>query len=306
MSLIATSTASPAHTQAAAPARASIAFIGLGAMGSRMAARLLAAGHRVSAWNRSSAAVDALRSAGAHAEPTPADAARGEDIVFSMVFDDAASREVWLHPQHGALAAMRPGAIAVECSTLSPAWIDELAARAAERGVRFVDAPVAGSRPQAQAGQLIFMAGGAATDVDALRPTLAALGGAVHHVGPAGAGARLKLLVNALFGIQVTAMAELLGFARSAGLDLDASLAALRSMPVTSPAAAGAAALMLAGNDTPQAPIDLIHKDLGYALTAAGGEPALPITAQAQTVFARAQQRGWGGENLVAVRKLYA
>ncbi|KPF66530.1 hypothetical protein IP84_16135 [beta proteobacterium AAP99] len=279
-------------------------------MGSRMAVRLLSAGHSLSVWNRSAAAVQTLAAQGAQAQATPADAARGEDIVFSMVFDDAASREVWLHPQHGALAAMRPGAIAVECSTLSPAWIDELAARAAERGVRFVDAPVAGSRPQAQAGQLIFMAGGAAADVDALRPTLAALGGAVHHVGAAGAGARLKLVVNALFGIQVTAVAELLGFARSSGLDVDASLAALRSMPVMSPAAAGAAGLMLAGNDTPQAPIDLIHKDLGYAMDAAaaasGNAAALPLTAQAQQVFAAAAARGWGAENLVAVRKLYA
>jgi 3-hydroxyisobutyrate dehydrogenase len=103
---------------------------------------------------------------------------------------------------------------------------------------------------------------------DAVPRLLLALGGAVHHVG-GGSGAWLKLAVNALFGIQVAAMAEQLALLRGAGLDVARALAALKTMPVTRPAAAGAATLMLDGNFAPQAPVDLIVKDLGYALGSA-------------------------------------
>jgi 3-hydroxyisobutyrate dehydrogenase len=136
-----------------------------------------------------------------------------------------------------------------------------------------------------------------------MKPLLLAMGSAVHHVGPAGSGAWLKLAVNALFGTQVAAMAELLALLRGAGVDAERALAALKAMPVTSPAAAGAATLMLAGNFTPQAPVDLIAKDLGYVL--ASSTHALPLTQAVAERFTAAQSAGLGTENLVAVAKLY-
>lgn len=280
-----------------------IAFLGLGAMGRRMAARLLAAGHPLTVWNRSPQAADALRALGAQVAASPRAAVAGAEVVISMVFDDAASRRVWLDPQDGALAGLAPAAIAIESSTVTPGWISELATAASARGVAFVDVPVAGSRPQAEAGQLIFMAGGETDTVERVTPLLRTMGSALHHVGPVGSGAWLKLAVNALFGTQVAAMAEVLAQLRAAGLDAPRALDALRAMPVTSPAAAGAAALMLAADYRPQAPVDLIAKDLGYAL-ASSAQP-LPLTQAVAERFAAARRAGYGGDNLVAVARLY-
>ena len=281
-------------------------MLGLGAMGQRMAQRLIDAGHELTVWNRTPAAASALVAAGARLAPSPRAAAEGAQIVWSMVFDDAASRQVWLDPRTGAAAAMAADAMAIESSTLTPAWVQELGAMFGARGVAFVDAPVAGSRPQAQAGQLAFMVGGDAAVIERLRPVLAALGPALHHLGPVGSGAWLKLAVNALFATQVAALAEQLSLLRRAGLDPQRALDALRAMPVLSPAAAGAGALMLAGNYAPQAPVDLIVKDLGYAIDQGRQAGAsLPLTSAVMARFKSAQTAGLGGENLVAIAKLH-
>lgn len=280
-----------------------ISFLGLGAMGRRMATRLIDAGHAVTVWNRSPQAAEALRALGARVAATPRAAATGADVAIAMVLDDAASRRVWLDPHDGALQALPPSSVAVESSTVTPAWIGVLAAAAAARGVAVVDAPVAGSRPQAEAGQLIFMAGGDAAAVARVRPLLLHLGGALHHIGAVGSGAALKLAVNTLFGTQVAAMAELLAQLRGSGVDPQRALEALRAMPVLSPAAAGAAGLMLAADYRPQAPIDLIAKDLGYAL--ASSTQPLPLTRAVAERFAAARAAGYGGDNLVAVARLY-
>ena len=284
-----------------------ITFLGLGAMGRRMAQRLLAAGHSVTVWNRTAAAAAALVDAGARWADTPRQAAEGAEVVWAMVFDDSASRRVWLDPTTGAALSLNRGVIAIESSTLTPAWVHELGEALAPLGAGFVDAPVAGSRPQADAGQLVFMVGGEAVNLDAVRPLLTALGPAVHHVGPLGSGAWLKLSLNALLATQVAAVAEHLNLLRRAGLDPQRALDALRSMPAMSPAAAGAAALMLAGNYAPQAPVDLIAKDLAYALAAAeAAGAALPVTEVVKNRFAATQAAGWGSDNIVAIHKLFA
>jgi 3-hydroxyisobutyrate dehydrogenase len=283
-----------------------ITFLGLGAMGSRMAARLVAAGHAVTVWNRSPQAAEALRALGATVAATPRGAAQGAEIVISMVFDDGASRAVWLDERTGAIGGLSPTALAIESSTLTPAWLQELGAAMKTRGLAFLDAPVAGTRPQADAGQLIFMAGGDAAAVERARPVLLQMGGALHHLGPVGSGAWLKLVVNALFGTQVAAMAEQLALLRAADVEVECALAALKAMPVTSAAAGGAASLMLARNFAPQAPVDLIAKDLDYALRSAEqAGAALPVTAAVAGRFHAASAAGYGHENLVAVAKLH-
>lgn len=282
-----------------------IAFLGLGAMGRRMAARLIAAGHDVVVWNRSRVPADSP-ALDARSVASPAQAVQRADLVFAMVRDDEASREVWLAPGRGALAAMRAQAIAVECSTLTPAWTAELAGTARRSGLEFIDAPVVGSRPQAEAGALVVLAGGTAAALDRARPALASLASAVHHVGPTPAGAAAKLLVNALFGVQVAALAELLGFARGAGLDLAALMSVLEGLPVLSGSARAAAAGMLAQRYEPMFPVELVAKDLRYALAAsaaAGGR--LPVIGRTREVFEQAAVGGLGGENLTAIAKLY-
>lgn len=283
-----------------------IAVLGLGAMGLRMATRLMAVRHAVTVWNRSPQATEALRTQGATVAKSPREAVEGAEFVISMVFDDAASRAVWLDEQTGALDGLTPTALAIESSTLTPGWVHELGTAMSARGHAFVDSPVAGSRPQAEAGQLIFMAGGDSAAIERARPLLLQLGGALHHVGPLGSGAWLKLVVNAIFATQVAAMAEQLALLRAAGVDAERALSALKAMPVLSAAAGGAATLMLARNYTPQAPVDLIVKDLTYALNSAEVVgTALPVTAAVAERFMTASAAGFGHENLVAVAKLH-
>lgn len=283
-----------------------IAVLGMGAMGSRIASRLLAAGHAVTVWNRSVLACESLIGLGAALASTPRDAAMNAEIVISMVFDDTASRAVWLDDETGALKGLVRGGLAIESSTLTPTCLGEIGASMAAQGVDFIDAPVAGSRLQADMGQLIFMAGGEIEAIERARPVLLQLGNSLHHIGPLGSGAWLKLAVNSLFGTQVAAIAEQIALLKAAGVDVDRAIAALKAMPVTSPAAAGAATLMLAGNFAPQAPVDLILKDLTYALLSAKHvDVNLPVTSAVADQFQAASAAGYGHENLVAVSKLH-
>ncbi|WP_298196352.1 NAD(P)-dependent oxidoreductase [Novosphingobium sp.] len=281
----------------------SIGFLGLGAMGQRMAARLLSAGHRVTVWNRSAGATANLAALGALTAPDPASAAREADIVIAMVRDDDASRQVWLASGTGAMAAMRPGAIAVECSTLSVDAARHLADEAAKAGLGWLDAPVAGSRPQAEAGQLVFMVGGAETVLSEARATLGAMGSAVHHAGGAGAGSAVKLAVNALLAVQVTALAELLGLLARNGVDLATGVSIVGETPVASPALRAAAASMLAGAFAPLFPVELVEKDLNYADRAAGG--LAPLTQAAGAVMRSTMEAGWANAHITAAAQLY-
>ena len=137
-----------------------VAFLGIGAMGERMARNLLRAGYQLAVFNRSHSKTATLRSEGATVYESPRDAAAVSDIVISMVTDDSASREVWLDARSGALAAVGKGKTCIEMSTVTPAWVRELASRVQASGGAFVEAPVVGSRPQAEAGQLVVLAGG--------------------------------------------------------------------------------------------------------------------------------------------------
>jgi 3-hydroxyisobutyrate dehydrogenase len=288
------------------PNQPSIAFLGLGAMGQRIAARLVQSGHALTVWNRSEGPTHTFKAQGVRVAESPREAAARADVVISMVFDDAASQRVWMAQEDGALRGLKPGGLAVEMSTLTPAWIVELSKAVAQTGdgAQLIDAPVVGSRLQAEAGQLIFLAGGAPAAVKLIEPLLLAIGAAVHRTGPSSSGAWLKLAVNALFGTQVVVMAEQLALLRRAGMDMQVALAALKTMPVLSPAAAGAAALMLAENFNPQAPVDLMAKDLSYALQSCALD--LPLTQTVLSRFQAASKAGHGHENLVAVSKLYA
>lgn len=281
-----------------------IAFLGLGAMGSRMAARLIGAGFAVTVWNRSPNIARPLADLGARVATTPRAAVQGADIVIAMLRDDEASRMVWLDTETGALGAMARGAIAVECSTLTVSHVRLLATEAARAGIRFLDAPVAGSRPQAEAGQLIFMAGGDVSALDDIRPVLGAMGGAVHYAGASGSGAVLKLAVNALFGIQVAALAELVGLLEAQGVDLARAFEIIGATPVMSPAAKGAASSMLTGAFAPMFPVELVEKDFGY-VRAAGGD-AVPMADAARSVMQAAMAAGYGGDNLTGVVRLYS
>lgn len=283
-----------------------IAFLGLGAMGRRMAVRLLNAQHDVIAWNRTGVP-DEVQRAGAKVATSPRTAAAAADVVISMVADDAASAAVWDDPEQGALAGLRLGALAIESSTVTPTRVEALAERVAARGAELLAAPVVGSRPQAESGTLIYLVGGLADAVERATPVLSAMGSAIHRVGPPHTAAVLKLVVNALLGVQIALLGELLEVTRRNGLDPNAAFGILSSLPVLSPSAKAAGASMLAGHFEPLFPIALAEKDLRYAL-AAGRAVGLDMSSleKIAELYARAVAAGLGGEHLTAVSKMYA
>lgn len=282
-----------------------IAVLGLGAMGSRMALNLVKAGHGVSVWNRTPSALAPLVSAGARAASSPRNASEGAEIVIAMVRDDEASREIWLDVSTGAAAGMTAGAIAVESSTLTPAWIRDLGKALANRDIPLVEAPVSGSRAAAEAAQLVYFVAGDPGACAKVEPILRIMGSAAHHVGALGNAARTKLATNALLGIQVAAYAELTGWLKSCP-DIDAStvLKAIAGTSVWAPVASYLTSSMLAESFAPQFPIDLIAKDFHYALDAT--EPgALPMTASALAEFEKAIAAGLGALNMTGLAKLH-
>ncbi len=285
---------------------ASIAFLGLGAMGSRMAANLIKGGHRVTAWSRDDAKSAPLAALGAEIASSPKAAAMASDMVIAMVRDDEASRQIWLHAETGAFAGMRRASLAIECSTLSIGTVETLAGEAKARGLAFLDAPVAGSRPQAEAGQLIFMVGGDGDSLARAEPVLLAMGGAIHHAGPNGAGAAVKLGVNALFGIQIAALAEIIGWLHAHGVAPATASEIIAATPVASPAAKAASQSMLAGAFAPLFPVELVEKDFGYVTLAAGLSPGgAPMAGAARAVLQRAIAAGLGADNLTGIVRLY-
>lgn len=283
---------------------ARIGFLGTGAMGARMAARLLVAGHDLQVWNRTAARAAPLIEKGAHLASTPRAAAEGADFVIAMVRDDAASKEVWLDRRAGALAAMTRDSVAIECSTLSLQGMHDLARTASASGISLIDAPLAGSRPQAEAGQLIFFAGGVPSAVKQAESVLLAMGAAVHHAGEVGAGTAIKLAVNMLFGVQVCAVAEALALLEAAGLDPGEAFAKIAETPVVSGAAKAAASSMIAGAFAPMFPVALVEKDFGYALSAARDPKLMTVARAAYEVFRRAGREGLAQDNLTSVVKL--
>ncbi len=284
-----------------------VSVLGLGAMGSRMAKALVSAGHQVTVWNRTTVRCEALRDLEATIALSPREAVAEADFVIAMVRDDDASRTVWLDRDTGALVAMKPGAVAIESSTLSVDWVREMARVVdAVPGVEFLDAPVAGSRPQADARQLIFFVGGEAQIVARAERVLTAMGAAVHHAGPAGAGLAVKLAMNALFGVQIAALAELVGALAKAGVDVEKAVGILSATPVCSPAARAAAASMLTRDFAPLFPVELVEKDLGYMhALASSAAAAVPLTDTARAVMSAAMARKLGADHLTGIVRLY-
>lgn len=279
----------------------SVAVLGLGLMGGGMAGRLLAGGTPLTVWNRTRERTRGWEAGGARVAATPREAAATADVVISMVADDEASRAVWYGPA-GALAGARAGALLIESSTLSPGCVETLAARAAQHGCAFLEAPVTGSRTHAASGELLFLAGGDPGTVDAARPILAMLGRDVVHVGPVGSGARLKLVNNFLCGVQAAAVAEAIAMAERCGLDLDAALPVLLNGAAGSPLVRTVAARMAARDYTLAFPLELMRKDLGYAVAeAARHGVALRLAEAAQGRFDAAVAAGRGRDDFAAV-----
>lgn len=236
-----------------------------------MAGRLLAAGHEVVVFNRTRAKADAVVRAGAGRAGSPRQAADGAAAVFVMVSDDHASRSVW-HGPDGVLAAdAEPGALAVECSTLSHDWVLELAAAARGRGLRFLDCPVTGLPDAAATGRLTLLVGADRADLAAAEPLLAPLAVERLHFGPVGAGTAYKLIINLMGAVQIASTAEGMALAERAGLDLEQVARAIASGQAASPQVVRNSRRMAEGDHARDVVFSgrLRRKDAGYALVLA-------------------------------------
>ena len=270
---------------------ARVAFIGLGRMGHGMAGRYIEAGYDVTLWNRSRAKAEDLIARGARFATSPEDAAIDADAVVTMVADDEASRAVWL-TKDGAGATMKPGTLAIECSTVSHAHALDLARELRGRGLVYLDCPVTGLPDAAAAGKLTLLVGAEPADLDKARPFLAPLSTTIRHFGAVGAGTVYKLINNLMGAIQIAGIAEGLAIAEQAGLDMKLVLESIETGVAASPQVIRHSKRMVArdfGGATFTS--TLRHKDAAYAVALAesllSSEPILGRAAVA--AYARAK-----------------
>jgi 3-hydroxyisobutyrate dehydrogenase len=223
-----------------------------------------------------------------------------------MVTNDVASRQVWLDATDGALLGMRSGAIAIDSSTLTPAWVRELASVMSKVGVMLLDATVSGSTPQAERAELVFLVGGDADSLQRAEPVLKTLGSTIRHAGPVGCGAFAKLATNTLMGVQIAALAELIGMLNRQQVDAKQILDAVSATAMWNPHLTRDAESMLTDNFETQFPVRLLEKDLGYTVQTGGGEASMPAVSAVRSIFRRAIDENLGNLNMTAVAKLFS
>jgi 3-hydroxyisobutyrate dehydrogenase len=277
-----------------------IAFLGLGRMGAGMAARLLATGHSLAVYNRTAARAEPLVRAGATLAPSPRAACDGADAVIAMTADDESSKAMWLG-ENGALGAtLQPGAFAVECSTLSHAWVLELARLAGRRGLRYLDSPVTGLPAAATSGELTLLVGANASDLAAARPLLDAIATRVFHFGTIGTGTAYKLAVNLIGAVQIASAAEGLALAERAGLDPAVVADAIATGQAASPQVVRNTRRMVLSDFTHDVVFTpaLRVKDIEYALRLADDVGVgTPFGALAREAFRRLVALGGGADH---------
>jgi 3-hydroxyisobutyrate dehydrogenase len=221
-----------------------------------------------------------------------------------MLSDDHACRDAWTGPS-GALAAAEPGTVLVESSTVSLGWITEFADLAEARGLDLLDAPVTGSRTQAEGGQLVFLVGGSERALTRVTPALQAMSKEIIHLGPVTSGAQMKLLNNFLCGVQVASLAEGMVWLEHSGLNRDKALQVLKAGAPGSPLLANISARMTSGENIVNFLLKLMSKDLAYA-HAAAEETGVELTtaANARELFERAAAAGYAERDMSAVVEL--
>ena len=243
-----------------------VAFIGLGRMGHGMAGRYLDAGFTVAVFNRSKAKAEDLIARGARWASSPAEAADRADAVVTMVADDDASRSVWLG-KDGAATTMKPGALAIECSTVSHQHALDMARELRGRGLVYVDCPVTGLPEAAASGKLTLLVGADAADLERAKPYLAPVGNVVRHFGAVGTGTVYKLINNLMGAVQIASLAEGIAMAEQAGLDMNLVAEALATGAVASPQVIRHSKRMVARDFSGASfTAALRHKDAAYAV----------------------------------------
>ena len=283
-----------------------IGFIGLGAMGSQMAGRLLDAGYAVYGTNRTRSKAQQLIDRGLQWRSTPREVAHAADVTFSMVTDDPALNAITSGP-NGVLAGLANQKTYVDMSTVSPHVSTALAARVRATGAEMVDAPVSGSIPQAQTGTLAIMAGGTTQAFAVAEPLLRVLGQTVTHVGTNGQGLLLKLAINISLAAQTLAFSEGLLLARRGGIDPQLAAEVMSTSSIGSPMLKARVPLIL---DLPQHAwfdVAMMHKDIRLARqTADELDITLPSANVVDETLTTADELGYAHRDLAALYEVLA
>ncbi|MCI1883028.1 MAG: NAD(P)-dependent oxidoreductase [Sporolactobacillus sp.] len=279
-----------------------IGFVGIGIMGSRMAGRLLDAGNQLVVYNRTKAKADSLIERGAEWADSPREVGRRADIVFTMLAGPQAVDAV-ASGEDGLLIGMKPGSLWVDSSTVNPAQSQKTARAAAEKGIHFLDAPVAGSTGPAEKGELVFFVGGKKDDLEKVRQLLEVMGKAVQHKGPVGSGTAMKLVNNLMLGQTIAAFSEAVAFGESLGLDKAGIIQSLFTGPTAAPIHRfKARKLMDQSFDRPEFKVQSIYKDLELAAEEAYAHNfALPLANLVKSLYGLLKQQGKGNEDFTAI-----
>jgi 3-hydroxyisobutyrate dehydrogenase/glyoxylate/succinic semialdehyde reductase len=281
-----------------------IGVIGLGIMGSRMAGNLQESGHDLIVYNRTREKAEPLVANGATAADSPAGVARQVDLLFTMLADPAAVQETAVGPD-GFLAHLRPNALWVDCSTVNPSFSRQMAERARARQVRFVDAPVAGSKGAAETGELLFIVGGDEADVDECQPYFDVMGRETLYAGETGSGSALKMVANLLLAEAMVAFSEAMALGQAMGISRQTLFDVLLNAPVVAPFVAGKRAKIESNDYEADFPLQWMQKDLHLAaVTAYEEEVALPVGNSVKELYALAKRQGLAEEDFSAIYRL--
>lgn len=280
---------------------AHLGFVGLGAMGGRIAKRLLDAGHRVTGYNRTAAKAQWLADAGLRLAPSPRAVAEAAEVTFSMVTDTAALRAVTDGPD-GILAGLGPAKVYVDMSTVSPEVSRELAARVRERGAAMLDAPVSGSLVTLEEGRLSIMVGGEPEVAERIRPMLLAIGPVVTRVGGNGQAALMKVATNLNLGAQMLAFCEAVLLAEKGGIDRATAVRVLLNSAIASPMLKYRGPFVLEMPDEAWFDCTMMQKDLRLAKeTGRVLAVPLPTTAIADEWLSAARAMGFAAQDFAAM-----
>ena len=275
---------------------ATLGFVGLGAMGSRLACRLLEARYTVAGYNRTRDKAKPLVEAGMRLYGSPREVAEMSEVVFSMVTDNAALRAVALGPD-GIVAGLRRDAVYAEMSTVSPAVTREIGEAVAAHGAAMLDAPISGSTITVEQGQASIAVGGDVAALERVRPYLLAMGpGGITHVGPLGLAKTMKIATNLGLAVQMLAFSEAVLLAEKSGIRREVAVEALMKSVIASPMVKYRGPFVVGKMPTDAwFPVPMIQKDLQLALDQAHavGVP-LPTTALVQEWLTMARGLGLG------------
>lgn len=282
-----------------------IGFIGLGLMGRPMAQHLAAAGHQLHLWARREASLDPFRESGARFHPSPAAVARAADLVITIVADSPDVNALALGPD-GLIEGAHPGLIVIDMSTIAPSMARHVAARLAEAGVAFLDAPVSGGEKGAKEASLTIMVGGDADAFDMVRPVLACLGRTITHIGPSGAGQVAKSCNQTIVAATMAGVAEALQLARKSGVDAATVREALLGGFAYSRILEHHGRRMLEGDFAPGFKAWMHQKDLRIVLNEAGQlNHPMPVTAGILQQLNALVGNGDGELDSIALYRLY-